>query len=107
MALLDVEKALEEGQVERASFGLCAQAGDWEDRSRHFCEGETCRQEALEHAAMGDDWRSLLPHPDAEATEARAVARAMRFAKPRARACSRRRSRPPCRNAEQLADANP
>ncbi|HUR63128.1 MAG TPA: hypothetical protein VM241_01465 [Candidatus Thermoplasmatota archaeon] len=99
--MLDVEKALKElrttsmAQIERstaltwggravASFRLCAEAGDWEARFRHFCEGENYRQEALEHAAMGEDWQGLLPVIDAEINEARAAAEtAMQFAKPR------------------------
>jgi hypothetical protein len=99
--MLDVEKALKEltttsmAQIERttaltwggravASFRLCSQANDWETRFRHFCEGENYRQEALEHAAMAENWQNLLPGLDAEITEARAAAEtAMQFAKPR------------------------
>jgi len=103
MPILDVEKALKElqgtsmAQIERttaltwggravASFRLCAQATDWESRFRHFCEGENYRQEALEHAAMGEDWQGLLPALDTEINEARAAAEtSMQFAKPRAK----------------------
>lgn len=99
--MLDVDKALKElrttsmAQIERttaltwggravASYRLCSEATDWESRFRHFCEGENYRQEALEHAAMGEDWKGLLPTLDAEITEARAAAEtAMQFSKPR------------------------
>lgn len=99
--LLDVEKALKElesttmAEIEHttaltwgaravASFQMCSRAGDWESRFRHFCEGENYRQEALEHAAMGDGWQSLLPALDTEINEARGAAEtAMQFAKPR------------------------
>jgi hypothetical protein len=99
--MLDVEKALKElgstpmAQIEHAtaltwgsravaSFRLCAQSTDWEARFRRFCEGETYRQEALEHAAMSGDWRSLLPGLESEINDARAAAEtAMQFAKPR------------------------
>ncbi|HUR61789.1 MAG TPA: hypothetical protein VM286_05430 [Candidatus Thermoplasmatota archaeon] len=101
MPMLDVEKALQElqttsmAQVERttaltwgaravAAFRLCAQSTDWESRFRFFCDGENYRQEALEHAAMSDDWRSLLPALETEVNEARGAAEtAMQFAKPR------------------------
>ncbi|MFO1535162.1 MAG: hypothetical protein ABR586_05810 [Thermoplasmatota archaeon] len=101
--MLDVEKALKElrttsmAEIERAtaltwggravaSFRLCSESTDWESRFRHFCEGENYRQEALEHAAMGEDWKGLLPQIEAEVNEARAAAEtAMQFAKPRTR----------------------
>lgn len=101
--MLDVEKALKElqattmAEIERAtaltwggravaSFRLCARASEWEDRFRHFCEGETYRQEALEHAAMAEDGARLLGSLESEIGEARAAAEtAMQFAKPRSR----------------------
>jgi hypothetical protein len=102
--MLDVDKALKElrtttmAEIERttaiawggravASFQLCSQASDWQERFRHFCEGENYRQEALEHAAMSENWQELLPRIDAEIHEARSAAEtAMQFAKPRQRA---------------------
>jgi hypothetical protein len=107
--MLDVEKALKElrttsmADIERAtaitwggravaSFRLCSEAPDWEARFRHFCEGENYRQEALEHAAMSGDWKTLLPAVESEVDQARAAAEtAMQFAKPRTQQAAQRK----------------
>ncbi|HEX2065560.1 MAG TPA: hypothetical protein VHI93_01990 [Candidatus Thermoplasmatota archaeon] len=84
MAKIERATALTWGARAVASFQMCAEATDWEARLRHFCEGEAYRQEALEHAATGEAWQSLLPALDAEIGMARAAAEtAMQFAKPR------------------------
>jgi hypothetical protein len=77
MAVLDVEKGLEElktkslDEIERAtavtwggraaaSYQLAMDARGMAKRFRHFYEGETYRQEALEHASMAEDGGKLL-----------------------------------------------
>ena len=77
MAILDIEKGLSElktkslVEIERAtaitwgsravaSFQLAMQASGLTQRFRHFNEGETYRQEALEHASMAEDAGKLL-----------------------------------------------
>jgi len=85
-SITDIEHAtaLTWGARAVASFQLCAQSGEWESRFRFFCDGENYRQEALEHAAMSDDWRGLLPLLESEINEARGAAEtSMQFAKPR------------------------
>lgn len=77
MAVLDVAKGLAElktkslAEIERAtaitwggraagSYQLAVDAKAMAERFRHFYEGETYRQEALEHASMAEDGGTLL-----------------------------------------------
>jgi len=93
MAILDVAKGLAElrakslAEIERAtamtwasraaaSYELASQSGGIAERFRQFYEGETYRQEALEHAAMAEDQGKLLIqiHDEVDSYRVRAAA---------------------------------
>jgi hypothetical protein len=60
--LVDIEKATATtwGSRAVASYQLAMEANGMAERFRHFYEGETYRQEALEHASMAEDDGKLM-----------------------------------------------